>query len=113
MEKNLIDDLDTNKMQNELDNNYIHEIKKGNVDALNKIMEKYKAYVYLKAKPFFMVGAEKEDIIQEGMIGLFKAIKGYDCNKDVSFKSFADLCIKRRYFLRLKATTFARALPIL
>ena len=112
MEKNLIDDLDTNKMQNELDNNYIHEIKKGNVDALNKIMEKYKAYVYLKAKPFFMVGAEKEDIIQEGMIGLFKAIKGYDCNKDVSFKSFADLCIKRQIMTAIKTSTRQKHIPL-
>lgn len=112
MEKNLVDDLDTNKMQNELDNNYIHEIKKGNVDALNKIMEKYKTYVYLKAKPFFMVGAEKEDIIQEGMIGLFKAIKGYDCDKDVSFKSFADLCIKRQIMTAIKTSTRQKHIPL-
>lgn len=112
MENNLIDDLDTNKIQNELDNNYICEIKKGNVDALNKIMEKYKNYVYLKAKPFFMVGAEKEDIIQEGMIGLFKAIKSYNNAKDVSFKSFADLCIKRQIMTAIKTSTRQKHIPL-
>ena len=112
MEKNLIDDLDTNKMQNELDNNYIHEIKKGNVDALNKIMEKYKAYVYLKAKPFFLAGAEKEDIIQEGMIGLFTATQGYDCTTDVSFTSSADSCIKRQIMTAIKTSTRQKHIPL-
>ena len=100
------------KTQEEIDNKYILEIKNGNADALNKIMEKYKSYVYLKAKPFFIVGAEKEDIIQECMIGLFKAIKGYDLNKDVSFKSFADLCIKRQIITAIKTSNRQKHLPL-
>ena len=80
---------ETDKL-NEIDREYIKKIRLGDDYALNEIMEKYKNFVYLKAKPFFIVGAEKEDIIQEGMIGLFKAIKGYDIVKDVSFKAFAD-----------------------
>ena len=95
-----------------LDNKYIAEIKNGNTEALNKIMEKYKSYVYLKAKPFFIVGAEREDIIQEGMIGLYKAIKGYDSNKDVSFKMFADLCIRRQIITAIKASNRQKHIPL-
>lgn len=112
MEKNLIKDSNTSKFQSDIDNNYIYEIKNGNQEALNKIMEKYKPYVYLKAKPFFIVGAEKEDIIQEGMIGLFKAIKSYNFEKDVSFKSFADLCIKRQIITAIKASTRQKHIPL-
>ncbi len=98
--------------QDELDNQYIAEIKQGNMEAVNHIMEKYKPYVYLKAKPFFIVGAEKEDIIQEGMIGLFKAIKGYDHQKDVSFKMFADLCIRRQIITAIKASNRQKHIPL-
>lgn len=112
MEGNTMNSLNNNITQEDLDNNYILEIKNGNVDALNKIMEKYKSYVYLKAKPFFIVGAEKEDIIQEGMIGLFKAIKGYDLDKDVSFKSFADLCIKRQIITAIKTSNRQKHIPL-
>ena len=97
---------------NEIDREYIKKIRLGDDDALNEIMEKYKNFVYLKAKPFFIVGAEKEDIIQEGMIGLFKAIKGYDIDKDVSFKAFADLCIKRQIMTAIKSSTRQKHIPL-
>ena len=112
MENNSILDLDDKNLQNEIDNKYIQEIKNGNIDALNKIMERYKSYVYLKAKPFFLVGAEREDIIQEGMIGLFKAIKGYNFEKDVSFRIFADLCIRRQIMTAIKASTRQKHIPL-
>lgn len=98
--------------QDELDREYINKIKNGDDVALNDIMEKYKNFVYLKAKPFFMVGAEKEDIIQEGMIGLFKAIKGYDDQKDVTFKVFADLCIRRQIMTAIKSATRQKHIPL-
>ena len=98
--------------QNELDREYIRRIKAGDNIALNEIMEKYKGFVYLKAKQFFIVGAEKEDIIQEGMIGLFKAIKGYDDEKDVTFKVFADLCIRRQIMTAIKAATRQKHIPL-
>lgn len=97
---------------NEIDREYIKKIRLGDDDALNEIMEKYKDFVYLKAKPFFIVGAEKEDIIQEGMIGLFKAIKGYDIDKDVSFRAFADLCIKRQIMTAIKSSTRQKHIPL-
>lgn len=112
MELNTMNDLRHDISQEDLDNKYIAEIKNGNTDALNKIMEKYKSYVYLKAKPFFIVGAEREDIIQEGMIGLYKAIKGYNEDKEVSFKMFADLCIRRQIITAIKASNRQKHIPL-
>ena len=98
--------------QDELDRKYIKMIKTGDTVALDYIMEKYKNFVFSKAKPFFIVGAEKEDIIQEGMIGLFKAIKGYDESKEVTFRVFADLCIRRQIMTAIKAATRQKHIPL-
>lgn len=98
--------------QNEEDKEYLIKIKSGDEASLNKIMEKYKNFVYVRAKSFFIVGAEQEDIIQEGMIGLFKAIKGYDFDKNVTFKSFADLCIRRQIISAIKASTRQKHIPL-
>lgn len=113
MEARYDNTIDTEQMkQNEEDKKYILKIKAGDEAALNKIMEKYKNFVYAKAKTFFIVGAEQEDIIQEGMIGLFKAIKGYDFDKEVSFSSFADLCIRRQIISAIKASTRQKHIPL-
>lgn len=98
--------------QDKIDREYISKIKAGDKSALNFIMEKYRNFVYMKAKPFFMVGAEKDDIIQEGMIGLFKAIKGFDEDKEVTFKVFADLCIRRQIMTAVKASTRQKHMPL-
>lgn len=98
--------------QDKIDREYISKIKAGDKSALNFIMEKYRNFVYMKAKPFFMVGAEKDDIIQEGMIGLFKAIKGFDEDKDVTFKVFADLCVRRQIMTAVKASTRQKHMPL-
>lgn len=104
-------DVEQNK-QNEEDKQYILKIQNGDEASLNQIMEKYKNLVYSRAKSFFLVGAEQEDIIQEGMIGLFKAIKGYDLEKNVTFKSFADLCIRRQIISAIKASTRQKHIPL-
>lgn len=98
--------------QDRIDREYIGKIKAGDKSALNFIMEKYRNFVYMKAKPFFMVGAEKDDIIQEGMIGLYKAINGFDEDKEVSFKVFADLCIRRQIMTAVKASTRQKHMPL-
>lgn len=98
--------------QDKIDREYISKIKAGDKSALNFIMEKYRNFVYMKAKPFFMVGAEKDDIIQEGMIGLFKAIKGFDEDKEVTFKVFADLCVRRQIMTAVKASTRQKHMPL-
>lgn len=114
MEKKVLGKIGNSEMdeQNELDREYLRRIKLGDELALNEIMEKYKNFVYMKAKPFFIVGAEKDDIIQEGMIGLFKAIKGYDEEKEVSFKSFADLCVRRQIMTAVKSATRQKHIPL-
>lgn len=98
--------------QDEEDKRFILKIKEGDEASLNHIMEKYKSFVYSRSKAFFMVGAEKEDIIQEGMIGLFKAIKGFDAEKDISFKSFADLCVRRQIISAVKMSNRQKHIPL-
>ena len=113
MEKKILGSVNSEaNEQDELDRKYIKMIKTGDTVALDNIMEKYKNFVFSKAKPFFIVGAEKEDIIQEGMIGLFKAIKGYDESKEVTFRVFADLCIRRQIMTAIKAATRQKHIPL-
>lgn len=113
MEKKILGSVNSEaNEQDELDRKYIKMIKTGDTVALDYIMEKYKNFVFSKAKPFFIVGAEKEDIIQEGMIGLFKAIKGYDESKEVTFRVFADLCIRRQIMTAIKAATRQKHIPL-
>lgn len=100
------------EMEKQIDKKIILKIRSGNTKALDEIMNKYKNFVYTRAKPFFIVGAEKEDIIQEGMIGLFKAVKGYDPEKEVSFKAFADLCIRRQIITAIKSSTRQKHIPL-
>ena len=75
--------------------NLVLKASKGDKIALEYIIKKYKNFVKAKAKSYFLIGADKEDIIQEGMIGLYKAIRDFDGNKTNSFKCFADICITR------------------
>ncbi|MDO4545865.1 MAG: RNA polymerase sporulation sigma factor SigH [Bacillota bacterium] len=68
----------------------------GDLDAEETLIRKYKETVRLKSQMYFMVGADEEDVVQEGMIGLFKAIRQYDVDKDASFGTFASICITRQ-----------------
>lgn len=86
--------------------------KMGDENALELLMEKYKGFIHNRAKAYFLIGADKEDIIQEGMIGLYKAIKNYDEDKDVSFKTFADICITRQIITAVKAATRQKHIPL-
>ncbi|BDU51163.1 sigma-70 family RNA polymerase sigma factor [Haliovirga abyssi] len=88
----------------DLDEKLIEEAKSGNEDAVNEIFTEYKDFVYIKSKNYFLIGADHEDLIQEGMIGLLKAIRGYDSNKLASFKTFASICIKRQLISAIKSS---------
>ena len=79
--------------------------KNGEDGALEYLFHKYKDLVNGKVNKYFIVGAEKEDIIQEGMIGLYKAVKCFDSEKQNSFKSFANLCIERQLITAIKTST--------
>lgn len=80
----------------------ISKAKSGDENAMNDVLTIYKNIIGNKAKHFFIIGAEKEDVFQEGMIGLLKAIKHYDKDKVASFKSFATLCIQRQVITAIK-----------
>ena len=94
------------------DEQIITEVQKGDKQALSYIMNKYKELVNMKVSKFFMIGAEKDDIIQEGLIGLFKAIKTYNEEKNNSFKSFANMCIERQLITAVKSSTRQKHKPL-
>ena len=75
-------------------------------------MEKYKELVNMKVSKYYIVGAEKEDIFQEGMIGLYKAIKSYSEDKNTSFKSFANMCIERQLITAIKTSNRQKHMPL-
>lgn len=87
----------------DIDESIINEAQHGSSEAITQIFEEYENFVFLKAKNYFLMGADKEDLIQEGMIGLLKAIRGYDKEKLASFKTFASICIKRQLITAIKS----------
>ena len=76
----------------------IHQCRLGDQAALDTVMNKYKPLVIKKARSMFLIGGETEDLIQEGMIGLFKAVQDFQMDKSVSFYTFAKLCIERQIY---------------
>ena len=101
-----------NQLQNFTDEQLVLQIKQGNKNALSFLLEKYKDLVNIKVSKYFMVGAEKEDIFQEGMIGLFKAIKDFKEDKQNSFKSFANICIERQLITAVKSSNRQKHIPL-
>ncbi len=87
----------------------IHE---GNTDALNFLIRKYQSFVRLKARSYFLIGGDREDIIQEGMIGLYKAIRDFKEDRLSSFKAFAELCITRQIITAIKTATRQKHIPL-
>lgn len=84
----------------------------GDKNATECILARYKNLVRSKARMYFLVGADKEDIIQEGMIGLFKAIRDFDRDRLASFKGFAELCVKRQILTAVKTATRQKHMPL-
>ena len=94
------------------DNDIVQLAKSDNSLALEFLIYKYKNFVRSKARSYFLIGADRDDIIQEGMIGLFKAIKDYDKDKLTSFKSFAEICITRQIITAIKSATRQKHMPL-
>lgn len=94
------------------DNKLLELIQLGDNCALDFIMNKYNNIVNMKASKFFAVGVEKEDIIQEGMIGLYKATQSYDEKKQNSFKNFANMCIERQLITMIKSANRQKNIPL-
>ncbi len=94
------------------DEDIIKDAKNGNPSALEYLIKKYKNFVRAKARSYFLIGADKEDIIQEGMIGLYKAIRDYRSDKLSSFRAFAELCITRQIITAIKTATRQKHIPL-
>ena len=87
--------LEDSKFQNKTDEEIVIEAKNNNSLAQEFIISKYENFVKAKAKSYFLIGADKEDIYQEGMIGLYKAIRDFNPDKLTSFRAFAEICVTR------------------
>ena len=80
--------------------------------AQEYLLDKYKSLVRAKSRAYFLIGADSEDIIQEGMIGLYKAVRDYNEEKNASFRSFAELCVNRQMITAIKAATRQKHQPL-
>jgi len=94
------------------DEDLLNLIHYGNEEALNFLIKKYRGNIQAKVSTYFLRGADKEDLVQEGMIGLYKAIRNFKGDKMSSFKTFAELCIKRQIFTAVKAATRQKHEPL-
>lgn len=94
------------------DEDIVMEAKNGDVIALEFLINKYKNFVKAKARSYFLIGADREDIIQEGMIGLYKAIRDFRDDKLSSFRAFAELCITRQIITAIKTATRQKHIPL-
>ena len=101
-----------NNYNNMSDDELLELINRKDTDALDFLICKYKDLVNSKVNKYFIIGAEKEDIVQEGLIGLYKAIKDYKPDKQNSFKSFANLCIERQLITAIKSSNRQKHMPL-
>lgn len=108
------------KAREKMNNNYdsmadeklIEIIRKGNVDVTDYLIEKYKYLVKQKARFLYLYDGDNDDLIQEGMIGIFKAIRDYDFSKDASFRTFVDICIDRQMYDAIRKSNRKKNTPL-
>lgn len=105
-------DTDSLSFQTLDDEELIHLIHQEDKHALDFLINKYRTIVQGKARSYFLIGADREDIVQEGMIGLYKAIRDFDKKKLSSFKAFAELCITRQIITAIKTATRQKHTPL-
>ncbi|MFC0212838.1 RNA polymerase sporulation sigma factor SigH [Paenibacillus chartarius] len=94
------------------DEDIVDAVREGNSEALEYLINKYKNFVRAKARSYFLIGADREDIVQEGMIGLYKSIRDFRGDKQASFKAFAELCITRQIITAIKTATRQKHIPL-
>ena len=100
------------KYEDMTDEELIDQLREGDRQVMDYICDKYKNLVRSKAKSMYILGGDSEDLIQEGMIGLFKAVRDYDCGRDASFYTFADLCISRQMYTAVQASQRLKHTPL-
>lgn len=94
------------------DEEIIIQIRQGDNPGVDYLMEKYKNLVRKKARALYLIGGDSDDLIQEGMIGLFKALRDYDSGRDASFLTFADLCVSRQMYTAVQASKRQKHIPL-
>jgi RNA polymerase sporulation-specific sigma factor len=103
---------DTLDYSERADEELVTAAKCGDNLAMEFLLNKYKNFVRIKAKSYFLIGADREDIIQEGMIGLYKAVRDFRADKLSSFRAFAELCITRQIITAIKTATRQKHIPL-
>lgn len=102
----------TEKYKGISDEELIDRLRQGENEITDFIMDKYKNLVRKKARSMYILGADGDDLIQEGMIGLFKAVRDYDAGRDANFYTFADLCISRQMYNAVQASRREKHTPL-
>lgn len=96
----------------ETDESLVAQAQQGDERSLMLLLNRHKTTVRIKARSYFLIGADHEDLVQEGMIGLYKAIRDYKPDRQASFRAFADLCIKRQIISAIKTATRQKHMPL-
>jgi RNA polymerase sporulation-specific sigma factor len=109
---NLIENGLHGKFRQLQDESLVEYVREGDSAALEFLITKYKNFVRAKSRSYFLIGADHEDILQEGMIGLYKAIRDFQGDKQSSFKAFAELCITRQIITAIKTATRQKHIPL-
>ena len=112
LEKMVRTSVDTSCFEERLDEEVVIEAQGSNVRAQEYLINKYKNFVKAKAKSYFLIGADKEDIYQEGMIGLYKAIRDFKADRLSSFRAFAEICVTRQIITAIKTATRQKHIPL-
>jgi len=114
MEENKVSHLEKSNIdyQNMSDEEILSYIHSGCKQGMEHLIERYKPLVRAKARSYFLVGADREDIVQEGMIGLFKAVRDYRNDKKIPFRVFAEMCITRQIITAVKTATRQKHIPL-
>jgi RNA polymerase sporulation-specific sigma factor len=99
--------------QVELDDHYLIALaKQGRKDAYDRIVKRYYGFVRLKASSYFLIGGDSDDLIQEGLVGLYKAVRDYRTDRESSFRNFAELCVTRQIITAVKTSTRNKHTPL-
>jgi RNA polymerase sporulation-specific sigma factor len=104
--------MNREKYEDLTDEELIALFRDGDQEAMEKLLIKYKEMVLGKARSMYILGGDSDDLIQEGMLGLFKAVRDYDSGRDASFRTFAQLCVTRQLYTAVKASSRKKHLPL-
>lgn len=104
--------IDLTSADAEDDGTLVSRAWEGDEQALGTLLDRYRGFVRGKARSYFLAGADREDVVQEGMIGLYKAIRDFDPSRQASFRAFADLCVTRQIITAVKSATRHKHSPL-